>query len=80
MGKRSKKKAEAENPLDAITRMSKEFDTWFNKLSVHDQMNFKVLINLPNADKLLTDMPEGEYKNQALFARAIVKGLKDAAS
>ena len=74
----AKKKSakEPEDPLVAINRLFDNLQKWLDSLSEHDRNNFKVLINLPSADKLIADMPEGEYKNQAIFARAIVKGTK----
>lgn len=53
-----------------------EFNNWFSALTELDRMNFKTLISLPDAEELLGKMPEGKYKEMAVFALVIKTALK----
>ncbi len=54
-----------------------EFEAWVNGLSKLDAMNFKVLINLPNAADLLARMPEGKYREMAMIGFIVVKHVQE---
>jgi hypothetical protein len=44
-----------------------QFDKWLDGLSRHDRRNFQTLIGLPDARKLIAKMPDGQYKDMAVF-------------
>jgi hypothetical protein len=44
-----------------------QFEKWLTELGVLDRMNFQTLIGLPGARKLVEKMPDGQYKDMAIF-------------
>lgn len=50
-----------------------EFTRWLVDLTPLDELNFRALINLPNAAKLIAKLDDGEYKRMAIFGLALMK-------
>ena len=52
-----------------------EFKSWYEALNHLDKMNFDTIVQLPSSLKLISQMPEGQYRTMALYALALAEVL-----
>lgn len=60
---------------EAIAKIQ-EFNGWLGSLSPLDKANFSTLISLPKAAEIIGKMPEGKYKDMAIFSLAMLSVQK----
>jgi len=57
--------------MDSIEQKVKRFQKFLDGLSDFDKMNLGMLISMPNAAAMLSEMQDCEYKDMAVFAIAL---------
>jgi len=58
--------------VEEATAKLQEFNEWLDSLSTHDKANFSTLVQLPKAMEIIDKMPEGKYKDMAIFCLAVL--------
>lgn len=56
-----------------------EFKSWYKELNHLDKMNFDILVQIPSSLKLISQMPEGQYRTMALYALTLAEVLNQGA-
>jgi len=69
----SKVKTDRENIMASLDKLEK----WLGGLPKLEQENFDTLINLPNAEELISGMKKSKCRDMAMFAFSINEALTE---
>jgi hypothetical protein len=63
--------------INHLSTKAKELTAFLDELGPLDKMNFQMIVNLPNPERMLREMPDCKYKNMLEFAIGLKLALPD---